>query len=945
MPDLRPNPTLNLEYCAERPIFHDFLQQARRSPDATAIIAQDATCSYRQLEQISQGIAAFLLANGATGCDRVVIVSSRCAGLVYAMLGALRAGLTFTIADVAYPPARIGQILRTLEPAFVLLCGDASAELNLEHPAPGAGQAMPRVIRVPEAPEASLQQFACAQSLLPEVNPARPAYITFTSGSTGEPKGIVTHHAPLVHFIEWHVGRHGFTRDDCFSLLSGLGHDPVYRDVFTPLSIGATIICPAQSTLINPAALAAWIHRHGVSVIHLTPPLGKLIESGARMNEQLFGRLRYLFWGGDALSPTLYEQMRAIAPDAISVNFYGTTETPQAMAFHQVDGQVDSAGIPLGKGIDGAQLLVVNEANQLVGEGEVGEILIRSPYLSLGYWGDSALTGEKFVVNPFTGAEGDLCYRTGDLGTYLADGDVKFLGRADSQVKIRGHRIELAEIESSIARQPQIKQCVVLANHDGPMIRLVAYCVSAQPVSSAQLREALAGQLPDYMVPALFVFLEAIPLTPNGKIDKRALPAAFDTTAAASASARQDLCPLTRKLTEAWAQILQVPHVDANLTFVELGGDSLSFVQASMVLEDLIGHLPERWETTPVRELAELASQSSQPKASRLSLRAMEVPVFLRVISIILIVIGHLHVFSNWLIAGETTVLFLISGISLARFQFKAIDERGDARMLVKSVASIAVPTLLYTALTQFLFDRIHWQSLLMISNWFPPDLIGPFNYWYIEVLVQMLLILGLVLSFKRVRTTIMSDPFRCLLMAACALLVADVLLNLFVFDSAPLYNRVPQHYLAVMVLGMAVHYAKSTTQKWGASAMAVLVIGGLDTMFIADFGWQQWAQSKHIDIALPAVLALIWVRSVPVPGAIARAAALVASSTLYIYLTHFQFQSVARRIIDQPAFSVVLAIVGGVVVGYCWNKLVQVALLRLNRGRKRPADTVERVA
>ena len=943
MPDLRPIPTLSLEYRAERPIFHDFVHQAERSPDATAIIAQDVTCSYRQLEQISQGIAARLIASGASRSGRVVIVSSRCAGLVYAMLGALRAGLTFTIADVAYPPARVSQIIATLDPAFVLLCGDARAGFNLAHPAPGAGHAAPQVVRVAEAPDEALQQFACGQTVLPEIDPGEPAYITFTSGSTGEPKGIVTHHAPLVHFIEWHVSRHGFTRDDGFSLLSGLGHDPVYRDVFTPLSIGAKIICPSQATLTNPSALAEWIQRHAVSVIHLTPPLGKLIETGARMNALAFNHLRYLFWGGDALSQTLYEQMRAIAPDAVSVNFYGTTETPQAMAFHQVDEHADNARIPLGKGIDGAQLLIVNDANQLVSEGEVGEILIRSPYLSLGYWGDAALTGEKFVVNPFTGAANDICYRTGDLGTYLADGSVSFLGRADSQVKIRGHRIELAEIENAIVRHPQIKQCVVLANHDSAMVRLVAYCLSEQPVSTAQLREALAGQLPDYMVPALFVFLEAIPLTPNGKIDKRALPAPFDTTSASAASARQDLSPLTLKLTEAWAQILQVRDVDANLSFVELGGDSLSFVQASMVLEELIGHLPDRWEVTPVREFAELANQ---PRPSKWSLRAMEVPVFLRVTSIILIVVGHLHVFSNWLISGETTVLFLISGISLARFQFQAIEERGDARMLLKSVASIAVPTILYTVLIQVLFDKLRWQSLLLISNWFPTDRVGIFHYWYIEVLVQMILIIGLVLSFKRVRAIISADPFRCLVVAACTLLAADALLKLFVFDAAPLYNRVPQHYLAVMVLGMAVHYAETTAQKWGASVMAVLIVGGLELMTVAELGWDEFMLRKHIDIALPAVLALIWLRSVPVPGTIARAGAVIASSTLYIYLTHFQFHSVARRISDQPVVAVVLAIVGGVVVAYCWNKVVQIVLMRWNRGRKKGAvDTLERVA
>lgn len=278
MQDARPNPTLRLDYCVERPIFMDFLQHARCSPDAIAVISQDATCSYRQLEEISQGIASFLIGNGATESDRIVIVSSRCAGLVYAMLGASRAGLTFTVADNAYPPARIGQIIRALQPTVVLLCGEATVNLNLEHFEPRAESSYPRVVRIPEIPTESLHEFAFDQRVLPEVDPCHPAYITFTSGSTGEPKGIATHHAPLVHFIEWHTKRHSLSKDDCFSLLSGLGHDPVYRDVFTPLSIGAKIICPAQSTVIDPSALAAWIHKNGISVIHLTPPWESLLK-------------------------------------------------------------------------------------------------------------------------------------------------------------------------------------------------------------------------------------------------------------------------------------------------------------------------------------------------------------------------------------------------------------------------------------------------------------------------------------------------------------------------------------------------------------------------------------------------------------------------------------------------------------------------------------------
>ncbi|MVV51719.1 amino acid adenylation domain-containing protein [Pseudomonas sp. PB120] len=938
MQDARPNPSLPLAYSVERPIFADFLEQARRTPEAIGVIAQDATCSYQQLEAISRGIAGYLIEQGATPSDRVVIVSSRCAGLVYAMLGALRAGLTFSVADVAYPPARIDQIIRALSPSFVLVCGEMTGDIGFQYLEPA-----PKVVRIPEAPAEAQRAFVINETVLPDVDPAHPAYITFTSGSTGEPKGIVATHAPLVHFVHWHAKHHSLTQDDCFSLLSGLGHDPVYRDVLTPLSIGAKVVIPAQSTVIDPSALATWIEERGISVIHLTPPLGRLIETGAKLKQLTFNKLRYLFWGGDALTILLCEHMRAIAPNAVSVNFYGTTETPQAMGFHHVDPEADTTRIALGKGIESAQLLVVDDKNQLVREGEVGEIFIRSPYLSQGYWGDVAQTREKFVVNPFTNLADDICYRTGDLGTYLSDGSVSFLGRGDNQVKIRGHRIELTEIEGVLARHPRIKQCVVVTANERSNTRLVAYCVSTTTVATAELREHLSQQLPDYMVPAQFVFLDAIPLTPNGKIDKRALPPVAGNADAPSANSSQELSPLTRKLADSWAEILQVPSIDTHLSFVELGGDSLSFVQASMVLERLIGRLPEQWEMMPVRELGELASATGKPKSS---IREMEVPVFMRVVAILLIVIGHFNLFSQWLLAGETTLLFLISGISLARFQFKAIDERGNVQTLVKSVVSIAVPTILYTVLIQIAFDRIHWQTLLLISNWFPPSVIGVFAYWYLEVLVQMIAIIGFALSFSKVRKIILSNPFLYLVSASCVLAVAGVLINAYVFDASALHNRVPQHYLAVMVLGMAIHYAQSNFQKCIVSVVAVMITGWQDALAIFGYGPYALVAREYVDIAVPAVLALIWIRSIPVPSLIARGAALIASSTLFIYLTHFQFQSVARHIINQPALAVVFAVVGGIVVGYSWNKFVRIVLLRWNRGgKKSSADTIERVA
>ena len=927
MQDVRPNPRLPLPHDAGQPIFTGFLEQAERSAQAPAIVSQEGTCTYRALEAISRGIAAFLIESGVRQGDRIVIVSSRCAGLVYAMLGASRAGAIFTVADMAYPKARIAQIIRTLRPAFILLGGAAQVELD---------DASIQVERVPEPVGEALSRFAPYTHALPSVDPGQPAYITFTSGSTGEPKGVVTTHAPLVHFIGWHVRQHGFSQDDCFSLLSGLGHDPVYRDVFTPLSIGARVAIPSQATVIDPAALAAWLQAQEVSVVHLTPPLGKLIETGARLEGIRLDALRYLFWGGEALGSALYGQIREVAPNACSVNFYGTTETPQAMAYHRIDPAADNSRIPLGKGIDGAQLLVVDDAHQLAGEGQVGEILIRSPYLSEGYWGDAAQTHQRYVPNPFTQAEDDVCYRTGDLGSYRADGSVIFLGRGDSQVKIRGHRIELVEIEGVLARHPQVKQCVVLADTDGPALKLVAYCVASSPVASLTLREHVASQLPDYMVPALFVMLEAIPITPNGKVDKRALLALRGDTDTGQAS--EALSPVALRLVSAWSEILQTPDIDPNLSFVELGGDSLSFVQASMVLETLIGPLPAQWELKPIHELCQLST--TRPTAKPV-FRAVEIPVLLRVLSILLIVIGHFHGGSGWPIVGETSVLFAVSGLALARFQLKAIDEYGSVRTLLRSIAVIVVPTLLYTLLTQVVFGNVHWQAFLLIANWYPPAVTGGFSYWYIELLVQMLAIMAVVLSFARVRAVIMAAPFRVLLVGACAAGVAGFLINAYVFDASALYNRVPQHYLAVLVLGMAIHFARTTPQKWLASGAVVLVLGGQRVVDVVVLGVDF---SQYIDVAIPAVLAMIWWRAVPLPDLIARGAAVIASSTLFIYLTHYQFQSVARRLGDVPGLDVALAVVGGIVVAYAWNKTVRFVSMRWNGGAKRSADKLERV-
>ncbi|MGH7829278.1 MAG: AMP-binding protein, partial [Candidatus Binatia bacterium] len=376
------------------------------------------------------------------------------------------------------------------------------------------------------------------------VEPDDLAYVAFTSGTTGTPKAIQGTHRPLSHFLRWHCEMFDLKETDRFSMLSGLSHDPLLRDIFAPLWLGATL-CVPDADDISPDRLADWLNQMEITVSHLTPAMGELLTSDTETIRHQNASLRYVFFGGDVLTRQHVAGVRRLAPAATCVNFYGATETPQAMGRFVVPDQGNSAYdsapasskeiLPLGQGIEDVQLLVLNASQGLAGVGELGEICVRTPYLAKGYLEDHALTSERFIPNPFTQRPGDRIYRTGDLGRYLPDGTVEFAGRNDRQVKIRGFRVEVEEVEAALGQHPSVRDTVVLAGEDvggGPSAtlgtgkRLVAYVVANQdpPPSISELRRFLKEKLPDYMVPSAFVTLNALPLTPNGKVDRRALP-------------------------------------------------------------------------------------------------------------------------------------------------------------------------------------------------------------------------------------------------------------------------------------------------------------------------------------------------------------------------------------------------------------------------------------
>lgn len=583
-------------------ILSAFLEAAARNPNKPALVHRLSTWSFADLDRSSSKLAEQLIATGVAPGDVVAVVSGRDPGLVCAILAVLKAGAVFATVNDAYPDARIAACLRVARAKHVVLVGGVRA-LSSEITGNLATTASPSV---PDRVDASTAE--AAPSLPLRGIPDGPAYLMFTSGSTGEPKCIATGQYPLPHFVKWHSQTFELTENDHFSMLSGLSHDPLLRDIFTPLSIGATLHIPEQSVLTDPSALFSWLQQQSITVAHLTPPLGQVLLAGAE--GRLLPQLRYLFWGGDVLRPSLVTEIRAVAAGAAHVNFYGTTETPQAVGFFRVEAVESAARIPIGKGIADVDLLVLLESGEVAAVGEVGELVVRTRYLSQGYWHDAAASKHKYQVNPHTNDPGDRWYRTGDLAQYAPDGNVEFRGRADDQVKVRGYRVELAEVTAILSRHSAVREAVVLGRLDAlGDTQLIAYVtgVAGSSLTSTELVEYGRAELPAHMRPTAFRVLAKLPLLENGKIDRRALlelPIEAETRA-------QRGTDKERALAKIWADVLGTSVVDINDSFYDMGGDSLSAIRV-MVNMRALGLDPELCrQILQGRTIAQIASGES----------------------------------------------------------------------------------------------------------------------------------------------------------------------------------------------------------------------------------------------------------------------------------------------------------------------------------------------
>jgi amino acid adenylation domain-containing protein/non-ribosomal peptide synthase protein (TIGR01720 family) len=607
-----PDPAAPLDDAWEGAV-HDHLSRwARAAPERVAVVDREGAFTYGELEAAANRLARHLLRGGVRPGDVVAVYGHRSAALVWAVMAALKAGATLLVLDPAQPPARQVATLRPARPRAWLHLGaagplpagleawlerEAGPCLRLDLPALGAAGRGPWAGEDAEPPGVA-------------VGPDDPACLCFTSGTTGAPRGVVGRHRSLSHFVPWLSRTFELGSGDRWSLLSGLAHDPLQRDVFTPLQLGAAIAIPDPAMLLAPGWLARWAAEQGVTVANLTPAMAQVLATGA---EGSVAGLRRAFVVGEVLLHRDVRRLLRVAPGVECVALYGTTETQRALAYHAVLGPAGGAAsavegpVPLGRGMPDAQLLLLNGAGGLCGVGEAGEVCLRSPHLAAGYLGDPELTRERFLVNPATGREGDRLYRTGDLGRYRSDGLVEWAGRADRQIQVRGVRVEPGEIEARLRDHPEVRQAVVIAREEaGGERALVAYVVpeGAEPPAPSELRSYLREWLPEVMVPSRFVPLQALPLTPNGKVDRRALPEPPPLDGAGRSLAPRDRLEL--ELVRIWEEILGRP-VGVRDDFFEHGGHSLAAVRLLARTEAELGRavpLPRFFQEPTVERVA-----------------------------------------------------------------------------------------------------------------------------------------------------------------------------------------------------------------------------------------------------------------------------------------------------------------------------------------------------
>ena len=585
----------------ERSIPERFEEQVRRHPGRIAIKSGGRALTYDALNRAANRLAHAILRRRGMGSEPVALILEHGPAMVAGLLGALKAGKFYVPLDPSYPLARIRYMLEDSEAGLVLtsrplrtlaeqLATGGHTLVDLEDPGDNLSDENPR-LAIPG------DTFS---------------YILYTSGSTGQPKGVVENHRNVLHFTMVRTNSCRVSADDRLSLLQSFSFSGSATPLFGALLNGAALH-PHDVKATGPMDLARWLIEEEITVCFSVVSTFRQLVSTLTGGEA-FPKLRLIRIGGEpvyARDVELYK--RHFSPDCILLNSLGSSEMKNFSEFF-IDKDTEIAGehVPVGYPVADTQILILDEAGQPVAPGDIGEIVVKTRYIAPAYWRRPRETRATFLPDPDGGDE--RLYRTGDLGRLLPDGNLVHLGRRDAQVKVRGQRVELAEVETALLDAPGVKDAAVGARKDqSGTSRLVAWVVPAGPPPSvAELRRHLLARLPEYMVPAAFVWLQALPLNPSGKVDRGGLPDPERSRPEMETAYVAPRIPVERQLAAIWAEVLQLDRVGVHDDFLELGGDSLRATQILARVRAVFGAHVSLREMFTAATVAEQAAALAQ---------------------------------------------------------------------------------------------------------------------------------------------------------------------------------------------------------------------------------------------------------------------------------------------------------------------------------------------
>ncbi|MGO1072599.1 non-ribosomal peptide synthetase [Lysobacter sp. CA199] len=567
-----------------------FEQQVRDTPDATALVHRERSLSYRALNALADRLAHRLIAQGLLSGQPVAVCAERGAPMVAALIAALKAGGAYLPLDPDYPAERLAHILAEAQPTALI--SDAAGRRALGDAASRCAHAIDLDTLQTEAPITAGESAHDPHERdrvpnAPCVTPDHPAYLIYTSGSTGIPKGVSMPHRSLANLLQWQNTQ--WPPAQTTLQFAALGFDVAFQEIFGALCSGGTLVLIDAHTRLDFAELIGHLARHRVQRLHLPcialQSLAEAVADDPARIQALRPALRDVVVAGEQLRITApIRRLFQHLPECRLHNHYGPTESHVVTA-HTLERETDTwpERVPIGRPIDNARIYLLDPRGRPVPLGAVGDIHIGGAGLAQGYWNRPELSRERFLPDPFSDRPEARMYRSGDLARYRSDGELIFLGRNDHQIKIRGFRIEPGEIEARLAEHPELADAAVLAREDAGDKRLVAYVVPADADAprdglGARLRAHLSAHLPDYMIPAAFVALDAFPQTPSGKLDRKALPAPDDGDLVRRDYQAPREGPET-VLAQLWRALLGIERIGRDDHFFELGGHSLLATQ------------------------------------------------------------------------------------------------------------------------------------------------------------------------------------------------------------------------------------------------------------------------------------------------------------------------------------------------------------------------------